>query len=215
MGGDGTNGEDGGCRFDSGRYSGGGSGWLAPRDGGGVKSGCGPGLRFKPLASRSASWLRCQRRVSRASWSSMTQCQRPHRIRRLTRTGPSSAHTAVRPTGSSCCSAWAEGAMAASSSPPTQPARPHSRTVAGGGSLAASCCTLGHLSCSGRGLVSGAVCQGRDRPGSCRPTQSPTLPAVVPSSSPCHRRAISSGHQRYPADSHGQPVRGDDLDSRS
>ena len=28
------------------------------------------------------------------------QCQRPHRIRRLIRTGPSSTHTAVRPTGS-------------------------------------------------------------------------------------------------------------------
>jgi hypothetical protein len=128
--GDGTNGEYG-SRFDSGCYSGGGSGWLARMDGGGVKSGCGPGLRFRPLANRSASWLRCQRRASRAPWSSMTQCQRPQRIRRLTRTGPSSAHTAVRPTGSSCWSAWAERAMAASSSPPTQPARPHWRTVSG------------------------------------------------------------------------------------
>ena len=89
-----------GRRFDSGgAYSGGGSGWLVPMDGGGMKSGCGPGLRFKHLANRSASWPRCQRRASRASWSSITQCQRPNRIRQLTRTGPSSAHTAVRRPG--------------------------------------------------------------------------------------------------------------------
>jgi hypothetical protein len=179
-------------------------------DGGGVKSGCGPGLRFKPLANRSASCPCCQRRASRASWGSITQCQGPNRIRRFTRTGPSTAHTAVRPTGSSCCSAWAERAMTASSSPPTQPARPHWRTISGSAdpsphpdaalvtaSFSGPRC-LRARSRIAEDLTSLALA-GRSNPRRCQLFSCPRRP--------CHPRATSSGFERYLADSHGHSKR--------
>jgi hypothetical protein len=91
--------------------SSGGSGWLAPVDG-----NSGPGLRLKALANRAAPAFRCQRLASRASRSSSSQCQGPSRMRRRIRTGPWTAQTAVRLTGSSFSSVCVALAMLESSS---------------------------------------------------------------------------------------------------
>jgi hypothetical protein len=102
--------------------SSGGSGWLVPVDG-----SSGPGLRFKALANRSDACVRCQRLASRASRSSSSQCQGPSRMRRRIRTGPWTAQTAVRLTGSSSSSVCVVLAMLESSSRRVPPARPVGR----------------------------------------------------------------------------------------
>ena len=107
---------------------GGGSGWLAPVDG-----NSGLGLRFKALAKRSDPCVRCQRLASRASRSSSSQCQGPSRRRRRIRTGPWTAQTAVRFTGSSSSSRCVVFAMLESS--------PQQSTLRRG-----LCCCLGQAS---------------------------------------------------------------------
>ena len=117
------------------QFFGGGSGWLVPVDG-----NSGPGLRFKALAKRSDPCDRCQRLASRASRSSSSQCQGPSRMRRRIRTGPWTAQTAVRFTGSSCSSVCVVLAMLASS--------PQRSSLRQG-----LCCCLGHASMAVRGCL--------------------------------------------------------------
>jgi hypothetical protein len=128
---------------------GGGSGWLAP-----VEGNSGPGLRFKALAKRSDPCVRCQRLASRASRSSSSQCQGPSRMRRRIRTGPWTAQTAVRFTGSSCSSTCMVLAMLESS--------PQRSSLRQG-----LCCCLGQASIAVRRLFGCRCCgpAGGDRPG--------------------------------------------------
>jgi hypothetical protein len=129
--------------------SSGGSGWLVPVDG-----TSGPGLRFKALANRSDACVRCQRLASRASRSSSSQCQGPSRMRRRIRTGPWTAQTAVRFTGSSCSSTCVVLAMVESS--------PQRSTLRQG-----LCCCLGQASMAVRRLFGRRCCgpAGGSRPG--------------------------------------------------
>jgi hypothetical protein len=129
--------------------SSGGSGWLVPVDG-----SSGPGLRFKALANRSDACVRCQRLASRASRSSSSQCQGPSRMRRRIRTGPWTAQTAVRFTGSSCSSTCVVLAMVESS--------PQRSTLRQG-----LCSCLGQASMAVRRLFGRRCCgpAGGSRPG--------------------------------------------------
>ena len=131
------------------QFFGGGSGWLAPVDG-----NSGPGLRFKALAKRSDPCDRCHRLASRASRSSSSQCQGPSRMRRRIRTGPWTAQTAVRFTGSSCSSTCVVLAMVESS--------PQRSTLRQG-----LCCCLGQASMAVRRLFGRRCCgpAGGSRPG--------------------------------------------------
>jgi hypothetical protein len=115
----------------------GGSGWLAPVDG-----NSDPGLRFKALANRSDPCVRCQRLASRASRSSSPQCQGPSGMRRRIRTGPWTAQTAVRFTGSSCSSTCVVRAML-ESSPQRAPSGEAFAALAGPDRLSGGCLGVG------------------------------------------------------------------------